>query len=267
MKHFVAVLISLVLISCSDLKSSGVIDQESSHTKIDQLAERESKPDVSRGEPSHSAFLAALDSRRPDSVSPYEIKRYVDQHKSDEYVSLAEYWKRLRIDIEEWQKYGKCEVAIFEVEPGSGEAADIMLRLYDQSGWSMGGTRYLLFKPISVANETEWKLLGHIDLQDQRYAEPQHRFIASGPAHWLVLTILAGRGSGYCLYYDEWYEIDDNGVKLVLSYPSNKFLSWRDPIPVLEASSEVTSATTESDRTSLVIDFTASYCFVFRCSQ
>jgi len=203
--------------------------------------------------------LPALDARRQSSVSPYEIKQYIEEHQKDEYVSLAEYWNRLGIDVEEWEKYGTCEVAIFELVLGRSEGSNVMLRLYDHSGWSMGGTRYLFFKPTSTAHHTKWILLGYVDFQDQRYEVPKHRILSSEADHWLVLTILAGRGSGYGLYLDIWYEITDSGIKDVLSYTSSKFLSWRDPIPVIEARSYVIGATTESDRTNVVIDFTASY--------
>jgi hypothetical protein len=259
MKRFVAALMSLVLISCSEFKSGVAVDQGASSTRTIQPPDHTSKTDADRHNVAQPAALVAPLARRPDSVSPFEIKQYIEQHQEDEFVSLAEYWNRLGIDNEEWVKYGKCEVAIYELALGRNEGTDVMLRLYDLSSWSMGGTRYLFFKPITTAHKPEWRLLGYIDFQDQRYAVPGHRVITSGADHWLVLSIMTGRGSGYSLNHDEWYEIDDNGVKLVLSYPSSKFLSWRDPIPVLEASSKVISATEESDRTKVVIEFTASY--------
>lgn len=258
MKYLVAAL-SLVLIFCSEFKSRGTVDQEPSHTKTAQLTDRDLQPELARDEGSQSVSLAASYPGTPDSVSPYEIKQYIEDHQKDESVSLAEYWKRLGIDIEEWKRYGTCEVAIFELALGRGEETNVMLRLYDPSGWSMGGTRYLFFKPFATAHQPEWKLLGYVDFQDQRYEVPEHRLINSGEDHWLVLTILSGRGSGYGLYHDNWYEIDDSGMKPVLSYPSSKVLSWRDPIPVLEASSKVIRATRESNRTSVLIEFTASY--------
>jgi len=250
---------SLVLISCSEFKSRVAVDQEASLTKTSQLPDRDLKPDMNRGDSSQSPSLIGPYARRPASVSPYEIKQYIEEHQKDEFVSLAEYWNRLGIDVEEWEKYGRCEASIFDLALGPGEGTKVMLRLYDHSGWSMGGTRYLLFKPTSAAHHTKWKLLGHVDFQDQRYEVPEHRILSSAADHWLVVTILAGRGSGYGLHIDIWYEIADSGMKDVLSYPTGKFLSWGDPFPVIEASSKVISATTESDRTRVVIEFTASY--------
>jgi hypothetical protein len=259
MKHFVAALMCLLLISCSESKSRFSVDPEASCTNIKQLADRDTNSDVNRDDGDLSGSLPPLDARRQSSVSPYEIKQYVEEHQKDQYVSLAEYWNRLGIDTEEWKKYGRCEASIFDLALGPGEGTDVMLRLYDDSGWSMGGTRYVFFKPAATSHEKQWRILGHIDFQDQRGEAPEHRVITSGSAGWLVLTILVGRGSGYGLQFDYWYEIDDNGVRLVLSYPSSKFLSWRDPIPVIEAHSNVLAATTESDQTNVVIDFTASY--------
>jgi hypothetical protein len=251
MKQSIMLLTCLVLIPLFGFRSDVAPDQEGSPTIPIQLEDHALKADADRGDGAKTASLAA--------VSPYEIKQYIEEHQKDEYVSLAEFWSRLGIEAEEWTKYGTCEAAIFALSLGRGEGTTVMLRLYDPSGWSMGGTRYLFFKPSATARETDWRFLGYVDFEDQRYEIPEHSVITSGADHWLVLNILSGRGSGYGLHHDQWYEIDDNGVRLVLSYPSDKFLAWRNPIPVLEASSRIIGATTESDRTTVVIQFTAAY--------
>jgi len=261
MKHSFALLACLVLISSSGFQSGVALDQKASPTKTIQLADQDLKTDADRNTGSQSAHLIAPYSSGQDPVSPSEIKQYIEEHQKDECVSLAAYWKRLGIDTEEWEKYGTCEAAIFELALGRGEATTVMMRLYDQSGWSMGGTRYLFFKPFATAHQTEWRLLGYLDIEDQRYEVPEHRVITSGADRWLLFTVLATRGSGYSLHCDEWYEIDDDGVRLVLSYPSGKSstLSVRVPTTVLEASSKIISATTEADRTRVAIEFTATY--------
>src|SRR5258708_4480725 len=48
-------------------------------------------------------------------------------------------------------------------------------------------------------------------------------------------------------------------MKLVLSYPSSKFLAWQDPIPILELGSKILSASAESDRTSVVVELSSSF--------
>ena len=197
--------------------------------------------------------------RKPNSISPYKIKEQIDQQQQDEHISLEEYWKRLGIETERWGKYGKCEVEVFELELDREEGPEVILRLYDDSGWSMGGTRYLVFKPGTDDHGTEWKLLGHIDLEDQRYSIPEHRVISSGESRWLVLRALTGRGSGYGLYLDQWYEFTDGGIRIVLKYPSKKILARTKPLPILEAESKIISAITESGTTKVAVEFSASY--------
>lgn len=192
------------------------------------------------------------------SISPYSIKEYIEQHSSDRYVKLDGFWKPLGIDVEEWEQYGRCEATIFELGFGTDQPMVVMLRLYDHSGWSMGGTRYVFFKK---ANDSllEWVLLGYTDFQDQRYQQPEHRVIESGTGRWIVFKILAGRGSGYSRYNDEWYEIGDNGIKDVLIYVSGEYLGSFDPTPTVSLGSKIVSATTESDQTTVVVEFSASY--------
>jgi len=250
MNLLIVALMSLGLVSGSVFNARIAVDRE---------AFAKPQPDNFQDHGRRRASLVASNQRRSTSISPYEIKQYIEKHRTDEYVSLADYWNRLGIDVEAWEKYGTCEAALFEITLGRGNETDVMLRLYDPSGWSMGGTRYLFFKPIATARRPEWQFLGYLDFEDQRYAVPDHSIITSGSEHWFVLTIQAGRGSGYSLYYDYWYEINNDRLRLVLSYPSGKFRSWIESVPVLEASSEIISATTESDRVTVVIEFTASY--------
>src|SRR6478736_850413 len=100
MKHFAATLMSLLLIPCSESKSRFLLDPEASSTNTNQLADRDSHPGVNLDDGDPSGSTPALDARRRSSVSPYEIKQYVEEHQKDEYVSLAEYWNRLGIDTE-----------------------------------------------------------------------------------------------------------------------------------------------------------------------
>ncbi len=194
-----------------------------------------------------------------NSISPYEIKRYIDEHQRDEHISLEPYWHQLGIKTEELEKYGKYKAEVFALDLDHKEGPEVMLRLYDNSGWSNGAVRYLLFKPSKSDQRTKWRLLGYVYLDDLRYSLPEHRVVSSGESHWLVLTVLVGSGSGYGLYHDQWYEITAGGLKEVFECPAKKFVSWGDPYPILEAESKIISTPTETGTTKVVIEFSASY--------
>ncbi len=259
MNRQVASLCFIIWLSFAGLPSSLGVDRKAVQSEQRALPNQESSSSTDERARANPSSVEATNARTRESVSPYSIRQYVEEHKSDEYVSLEVFWEQLGIDVEEWKKYERCEAAIFELNLGSDEAASVMVRLYDHSGWSMGGTRYLLFKPVVTARKTEWKLLGHVDFEDQRYEVPQHRVIRSGTDHWIVFTVLAGRGSAFSLHQDQWYEIADDAIKLVLGYPSSKYLGWSDFIPMLNAGSKIISATTESERTTVVIELSVSF--------
>jgi hypothetical protein len=197
--------------------------------------------------------LFAETSREP--ISPFVIKRYITQHQTEESVSLQEFWQRLGIKGERWQEGRKCQAHIFRLQLDNEPGPEVVLRLHVPFPTTDGDTRYLIFTPRKAGHQTTWKFLGLIDLSGQLRVPPQ-RIISIGGRHWFVLNTLAGRGSGFSLYKDVWYEVNHQGVKPVLSYPSWKFLGV---FPDLQASSRLLSTKFESGQPRVTVRFSVRY--------
>jgi hypothetical protein len=199
-----------------------------------------------------------------EPVSPYQLRRYVLDHKNDNpggdmHLSLESYWLRLGIATEDWRGYGNCEVALFKISLTGGARQDVLLRLYDHSGWSMGGTRFLLFKKSDAGQQAAWRFLGYIDLDDQRNGLPEHEIVEAGTKRWLAITALAGRGAGYNSYVESLYEITDNGLKDVMSFPSHGHLMCEslNQAPGREFDGRI--ACVQNDGTTIIVELNISY--------
>jgi len=203
--------------------------------------------------------------RRP--VSPYEIRRYVLEHRDhtvgpDYILSLENYWLRLGIPVEEWRGYGRCKVDLFRVALSSGSRDDVLLRLYDDSGWSWG-CRYLLFRGLEAeqCGQTQWTFLGAIDLTDQRYGLPEDEVVEAGNKRWLAIKMLVGRGSGYNSYAESLYEITANGFDEVLTFPSHRYISGegvRD-LPSSLLHGRIINTRASEGGASIVVEITITY--------
>jgi hypothetical protein len=190
-------------------------------------------PTASEPEPEPPLDLASLPVPPPDPakeelerrpVSPYEIRRNVLEHKDDQelpepYLRLDEFWLRLGIACEPWRGYDDCKVDLFKVSLTSGSRDDVLVRLYDDSGWSWG-CRYLLFAAQRAGRPKMhgWRFLGYIDTGGSRYSAPDHEVVEAGRRHWLAIVSLGGHGSGFNLYSERLYDVTDNGLKEVLTF-------------------------------------------------
>ncbi|MGA9996921.1 MAG: hypothetical protein WBP93_15995 [Pyrinomonadaceae bacterium] len=156
------------------------------------------------------------------SVSPYEIKRAIEtSHRSGERrveFDIAALWNRLEIPANNFEACGSgCEVKIFLAELDGEPGREVLLRLATLSD----SVRYLVFKQVKarVARQIEWKLLGFVDHDFNRYEMARHRTVNAFGRHFLVIRGQEGSGTGYALYSDTWYEVSGKGVQPVLSYP------------------------------------------------
>ncbi len=186
----------------------------------------------------------------PDSLDPYSIKRYIDEHHS---IDAGLLWQKLGIRAEMQTVYSRIgfdpldiESAIFEscgnstaeisrLELDGNPGKEVLLKVYQ--GWGL--TRYLIFKSVKVGKSVSWKLLGHADHDFARYYMPHHRVVKMDGKIWLVVT---GQGiSGTCvsLSYDRWYEVDAEGVREVLSLPAKGHECTTTGYPEREFSSRV----------------------------
>jgi hypothetical protein len=191
--------------------------------------------------------------QRLEPVSPFAIRRYIAAHQRDESASLKEFWRRLGIAIDRWQECRKCEAHIFRLQLDNEPGPEVMLRLNGRFGEE--NFLYLIFKLRKAGHKPTWKLLRVIDESRQVRVPPQ-RVITIGNRRWLVLTTLEGRGSGFSLFKDTWYEVDREDMRPVLSYTSRKTLR---SFPELNASSRILSAKFESGQTRVTIRFSLRY--------
>jgi hypothetical protein len=159
-----------------------------------------------------------IQTARRGSVSPFEISRYLKEHRNDYTFSLAGIWQRLGIYTGglPWQG---CDVDFFRLPLDNEVGNEVILRLF-----SPGVCRYLLFKTVVENNRQSWKFLGVIDKR-QSWQPSQHRLIVTKSQQWLVISYEADRGSAFGLNYDDWYTVTQNGIETALSYPAGRYTS------------------------------------------
>lgn len=159
------------------------------------------------------------------SVSPYEIKRAIDEsRRSGERrteFDAAAMWKRLGIPASflEVCGSGACEAKIFLTELDGEQGREVLLRVARVNDF----VRYLVFKQSrqSGAKQFKWELLGFVDHDFNRYETARHRIVNAFGRHFLVIRGQEGSGSGYALYGETWYEVSSRkGVQPVLYYPA-----------------------------------------------
>ncbi|HWP41821.1 MAG TPA: hypothetical protein VNO14_01205, partial [Blastocatellia bacterium] len=111
---------------------------------------------------------------------------------------------------------GNCFAESFDIEVAREDRArTVLLKISFETGELY---KYLVFRSAPAAGGG-WKLLGHIDARGQRYGSPAHRVESGEGRTWLVIRELWGRGSGMLARGEVWYEIREDGLKRVLSYP------------------------------------------------
>ena len=150
----------------------------------------------------------------PKSTSPFSIARAIKQSPNIIEVDLRHTWKKFGIDSGQFDICaGHCDVNLYQHELDGHREREVILKLSLQ--WNT--VRYLIFqKPRSRTQD--WKLLGYIDHDFNRYQMARHRVVRALGKPWLVVRGQEGSGSGYSLYGETWYEVTDSGVVPVLHY-------------------------------------------------
>lgn len=170
------------------------------------------------------------------SISPYEIKRLIDDNnraarrQRGPELDLTPVWNRLAMDgDDEGFPYGKCagncEADISEFELDGRPGGEIILRLHAAVTW---GYCYLIFDRKYEAS-AGWVLLGHVDTFN-KWEEPQQKVAVIGARRWLVLGRTSFQGTGGSGHANDWYEVSEEGVAPVLSYQTELFLGADNPM-------------------------------------
>lgn len=169
-----------------------------------------------------NALEFAVAGKDLSAVSPFDLEQFMNSHKGEK-LSFKNLWELHHFKGEEWSLYEDCKVAHFNVSLDSEPGSEILQRLYDRSSWSMGGTRYLIWKKIRNKKGVNWKLLNHLDFEGQRYTEPGTELITIGTRHFLIVDFMTVHGSGAGCNSEEWFELQGSKMKSVLGYPSWSF--------------------------------------------
>lgn len=156
------------------------------------------------------------------AFSPSTIKRYVDEREG-RHISLQHFWDALGIESESWKQYVACQADIFSLGTSDSPGHEVLLRLYDSY---QRAARLAVFKPLSIAKDGHagWRVLDYFDYYDQKDYPPQHRVHNEAGRRWLALRFIKDRGAGVAIFNDTWYEIEEDGVVEVLSYPSDGYV-------------------------------------------
>jgi hypothetical protein len=186
-----------------------------------------------------------------DSISPIELARSINHaRRAQTSVELADTWRKLGVEAGSFEVCGSdCEAKVFRYELSSHTGAEVVLKLTQ----SFDICRYLVF---GQAKDGGWKFLGHVDHDFNKYEMARQRIATVNGKSFLVVRGQEGSGSGYALYAETWYEVSDDGVKPVLSYPSD---GHTYPWPAGLARSFKATNIPTTDREHLTVQYTVSY--------
>lgn len=173
----------------------------------------------------------------PQSLSPYDIRNFIDRKTQ---LDLTTIWSLLQIqtinlsrsDGFDPAKYPflqncyDCQAEAFEYELDGRPGVDILVKISDGTGRF---SRYLIFG-LSDEGWGEWKLLGHIDSENNKYRSSQHKVFIGGGRSWLTISSQGASGTGVATYYDRVFLVNRGGVHEVLSYQleGHQSSSWPD---------------------------------------
>jgi hypothetical protein len=150
--------------------------------------------------------------------SPSEIERFINKYSEE--ADLAAIWVQLgiatasgppgRCGCREGDCSGTCKAEAIQLgSDGENDAHEILRICYagEQICW------FLLFK-----KEVGWKMLNVVAYRESRYEGVKHRLVNCGNKRWLVINAKTG-GTGVLSAVEDWFEIGNNGLSEVLSYP------------------------------------------------
>lgn len=184
---------------------------------------------VALGGPADEPAATRADVLRPQSLSPYEIARVVneaadrwDVGRQSVTVDLAETWRRLGVEPAGFETCtADCEAETSRHDLDGEPGKEVVLKLT----WGRDLCRYLVFghdRDDDGTAAVAWRLLGSVDHDFNRYEMSGHRFVETRGGNWLVIRGQAGSGSGFSLYGETWYAVGRReGVRPVLSYFSD----------------------------------------------
>ncbi len=188
-----------------------------------------------------------------NSISPFELAKSInDVRRTRVDVSLKETWQKLGVEPGAFEDCSNdCEARVFRHELSADKGPEVVVKLTRFVDFC----RYLIF--ARAQDGRGWKFLGHIDHDFNKYEMARHRIAYVNGEPLLVVRGQEGSGSGYALYAETWYDVSDNGVKPVLSYPSD---GHTNPWPAgLARSFKATTIPAAARGNQLIVQYTVSY--------
>jgi hypothetical protein len=149
------------------------------------------------------------------ALSPYLIEWFIDVNED---VDLKQIWRLLKIDLpaDTPHRCSDCSAETFELNIKGEEHTTVALRISFESGEFY---QYLIFKKKRSESTEEWKFIGNLDSRGQKSGPPAHRIESGDNRAWFVVRESWGQKTGTKANGEVWYEIRDEEVRPVLSYP------------------------------------------------
>jgi len=133
---------------------------------------------------------------------------------------------KLKYSLKDGEPYG-VKIERFETELNNKPGIDTILEVSDGNG---DYTNYLIFV---YDNNNNYRLVGNIEFVHTQYRNrPTYRVVNLGDDNiWLVVPQVTGSGTGYSLWEEMWYKID-NTMKEVVCYPLRELnaMNGEDPL-------------------------------------
>ncbi|MGH9427046.1 MAG: hypothetical protein ACRD2L_12180 [Terriglobia bacterium] len=214
----------------------------------------------------NSEAVPREDDSTPKNLSPYEIRNFINAHPRG---NLTKLWRQLgtktindsespRPDYAEFRFLGhceNCEAELFEYDLDGDPGNEAVLKVSDEVSQVC---RFLIFGSIDQ-REDQWRLLGHIDHDLNKYRMAQHIVFLDGGRSWLVVRGQGASGTGVASYFDRVFLVGRGGVRQVLSYMSEGHQGGFSYEPTREFFGQLVSLKVRGGVVSAEIRFTVQY--------
>ena len=182
----------------------------------------------------------ALDLMQPHavSISPYEIKRLIEKDKLSpcrdggysrvvDFEAIREKLNLKMSDVLPERCSPRVKAAVQAIELDGKPGKETLLQLDFGEPYA---TLYLIFGHIDQHGVAVWNLLGAIPYEyGAPFVPPSHKVRSDGLHSWLIIDHSTGHGSSFGTGSDDWYEINQNGVRQVLTYQNGYFFGYGNP--------------------------------------
>jgi hypothetical protein len=145
-----------------------------------------------------------------------------------------------------------CQAEVFEYDLDGEPGNESLLRIADESAQAC---RYLVFK----WNDGSWKVLGHIDFENEKYQMPQHTVVLSAGRTWLVIKGQGASGSGVASYYDSVFLVTPTGLIDAFSYVSEGTQYGMGSDANREFNARILSCALTNDVVTVEIEYSVTY--------